>query len=61
MSKTKGNNLPTQESRTIYERPTATECSRIRDGESPELGCPKNHGCSCAHGIEGYVCKYGIT
>lgn len=57
-----GVHQPTEEFPYLFTYPTSYECRLIaRKTESNTKGCPLHLGCSCSHGLDGFVCKYGIA
>ena len=52
---------PTSKSPNLYEYPKPSECRLIARGDSNLHGCPLHHGCSCSHGLDSFVCEYGIN
>ncbi len=55
-----GIHSPTEKVPYLYVRPKPSECSLIARGDSNLHGCPLHRHSSCSHGLESYVCKYGI-
>lgn len=56
-----GIHSPTPKSPHLFVRPKSTECILIARGDSNLHGCPLHRNCSCSHGLDSYVCEYGIT
>lgn len=57
-----GIHQPTTVLPQLFVYPTLEECRLVAEGAfSNASGCPLHTGCSCSHGLESYVCEFGIA
>lgn len=57
-----GVHQPTEEFPYLFTYPNSNECRLIaRKTETNAHGCPIHPGCSCSHGLDGFVCEHGIA
>ncbi len=57
-----GVHQPTKDEPNLFTYPNSNECRLIATkAETNVHGCPIHPGCSCSHGLDGFVCEHGIA